>query len=267
MRQSVLMTGASSGIGAATATLLTQRGFRVFGTSREPERVRERLAAVDWVKMDVSDEASVRVGVQNVLSAVPHLDALVCCAGYGVFGSIEETSPERARAQFDVNVFGTVLPVCAVLPHMRERGSGRVVIVGSLSGRAAIPFQGHYSATKAALDTLVFALRNELHPYGVRVTLIEPGDIRTEFNDRTDWGDPARSAYGERIRRCEQIIKESLPHAPGPELVARAILRALTARRPRVRYAVGPASFLVPLGRRLLPDRLVLALVRRHFRV
>jgi NAD(P)-dependent dehydrogenase (short-subunit alcohol dehydrogenase family) len=141
------------------------------------------------------------------------------------------------------------------------------VIVGSLSGRAPIPFQAHYSASKAALDALALALANELHAFGVQVSLVEPGDIRTEFNERTAWGDPARSVYGERLRRAEQVIRESLPRAPGPELVAAVIERALTSRRPRVRYTVGPDSTLVPLGRRLLPDRWSLRLIRSHFRV
>jgi short-subunit dehydrogenase len=141
------------------------------------------------------------------------------------------------------------------------------VIVGSLAGRAPIPFQAHYSASKGALDALALALHNELHGTGVRVSLVEPGDIRTEFNERTEWGEPARSAYGERLRRAEQVIRESLPRAPGPEIVARTIERALTSRRPRVRYTVGPDSLLVPLARRLLPDRWSLRLVRSHFRV
>jgi len=157
--------------------------------------------------------------------------------------------------------------VRTVLPGMRERGQGRIVVVGSLAGRAPIPFQAHYSASKAALDALVLGLRNELHGTGVWASLVEPGDIRTAFNDRTDWGDTNASAYGVRPRRCEEVIRRSLPRAPGPEVVAEAIHRAVAARRPRVRYAVGPDSIGVPLARRLLPDRWALALIRRHFRV
>jgi hypothetical protein len=99
------------------------------------------------------------------------------------------------------------------------------------------------------------------------VSLVEPGDIRTAFNERMDWGDVSSSAYGDRVRRCERVVRQSLPKAPGPELVAAAVLRALTARRPRVRYTVGPDRSLVPLGRRLLPDVLALSLIRRHFQV
>jgi NAD(P)-dependent dehydrogenase (short-subunit alcohol dehydrogenase family) len=217
--------------------------------------------------MDVCDEASVRAGVEGVLAAAGRLDGLVCNAGFGIFGSVEEVSLERAREQFDVNFFGVLRTLRAVLPSMRRVGSGRIVLVGSLAGRAPIPFQAHYSATKAATDALALALANELHPLGVSVSLVEPGDIRTGFNDRMDWGEHGASPYGERIRRCEQVVREALPRAPGPDVVARAIEHALTARRPRIRYAVGPDSWGVPLGRRLLPDRWMLRAIRSRFRV
>jgi NAD(P)-dependent dehydrogenase (short-subunit alcohol dehydrogenase family) len=265
MRPSVLVTGASSGIGAATAARLAGRGFQVFGTSRSPER--QSLPGVSFLALDARDETSAARAVAQLLASAPRLDAVVCNAGVGIFGSVEEVSIEAARELFETNFFGTLRVLRAVLPHLREAGRGRIVIVGSLAGRAPIPFQAHYSASKGALDALALALHNELHGTGVRISLIEPGDIRTEFNERTEWGEPGRSAYGERLRRAERVIRDSLPRAPGPEIVARTIERALTSRRPRVRYTVGPDSLLVPLARRLLPDRWSLRLVRSHFRV
>jgi len=263
-RPVVLVTGASSGIGEAAAKHLAERGYCVFGASRsEPKGP----APFRHVPLDVRDEEAVRRAVQRIENEAGPIGALVCCAGYGVFGSIEETSLERVRAQFETNVFGTLIPVRAVLPMMREARAGRIVIVGSLAGRAPIPFQAHYSATKAALDALALALRNEVLPYGVRVSLIEPGDISTGFNERTDWGSSEDSPYGERLRRCERVIRDSLPRAPHPSLVARVIHRALRAHRPRVRYTVGPDSTLVPLGRRLFPDFVSLELIRSHFKV
>jgi NAD(P)-dependent dehydrogenase (short-subunit alcohol dehydrogenase family) len=260
----VLVTGASSGIGAATASLLAKRGFVVFGGSRNAPPL---AAPARHVAMDVRDEDSVRSAVSEVAAEAGSVDALVRNAGFGIFGSVEETSLERARAQFETNVFGTLNAIRAVLPAMRTRRLGRVVVVGSLAGRAPIPFQAHYSASKAALEALTLALRLEVRPFGIGVSLVEPGDIRTGFNDATDWGSRAESPYGEPMRRCEAVIRESLPKAPGPEVVARTIHRALTDRRPRVRYTVGPDSRLVPLGRRLLPDFLSLELIRSHFRV
>jgi NAD(P)-dependent dehydrogenase (short-subunit alcohol dehydrogenase family) len=247
--------------------LLRERGFEVFGTSRQPDQLGAGLPDIRWIPMDICDEDSVREGVAQVLSAVPRLDALVCNAGFGIFGSVEEVSIAAAKEQFETNFFGTLRTLRAAIPHLREARRGRIAIVGSIAGRAPIPFQVHYSATKAAVESLAFGLQSELHPLGVQVTLIEPGDIDTPFNDRMDWGDTAHSAYEARIRSCEEVIRESLPKAPPPEVVARAIHRALTARRPRVRYAVGADSFLLPLARRLLPDRLVLQLIRSHFRV
>ena len=262
----VLITGASSGIGRATAEGLAKRGFRVFGGSRQipdplPSGVRER-----WIPMDVRDAASVHAGTATILREAGRLDAVVCCAGYAVFGSIEEVPIDKARAQFETNVLGTLNVLRAALPHLRVV-KGRVVVVGSLSGRAPIPFQAHYSATKAALDALTLALRIEVAPFGVGVSLVEPGDIRTAFNENTDWGDHDASPYADGLRRCERVIREALPKAPGPELVADVVLRALLARRPRTRYTVGPDSVLVPLGRRLLPDWLSLSLIRSHFDV
>ncbi len=267
MKGSVLITGASSGIGAATARRLAAAGFSVFGTSREPDRLAERAEDVEWIALDVHDEESVRKGVDRVLAAAGRIDALVCNAGFGIFGSVEEVPIDAAKAQFETNFFGVLRTLRAVVPSMRAAGRGRIALVGSLAGRAPIPFQAHYSATKAAVDALASALRSELAPHGVAVSLIEPGDIRTEFNDRMDWGDVAASPYGERIRRCEEVVRRSLPEAPGPEVVAEVIHRALTARRPRARYAVGPDPFLVPLGRRLLPDAWMQRLIRKHFDV
>jgi NAD(P)-dependent dehydrogenase (short-subunit alcohol dehydrogenase family) len=217
--------------------------------------------------MDVRDEASVRGAIATVVAEAGPLEALVCNAGFGIFGSIEETSLDRARAQLDTNVFGTLSAIRAALPGMRDGRKGRIVVVGSLAGRAPIPFQAHYSASKAALDALTLALRMEVAPFGIGVSLVEPGDIRTGFNDAMDWGAHEGSPYRDRLRSCEAVIRGSLPKAPGPEVVARAIHRALTDRRPRVRYTVGPDSHLVPLGRRLLPDFLSLELIRSHFHV
>lgn len=266
MKPSVLVTGASSGIGAAVAEALARQGFEVFGTSRRPEAA-AGAPGIRWIAMDVCNDDSVRTGVEEVLTAVGRLDGLVCNAGYGIFGSVEEVPIEAARRQLETNFFGVLRCVRAVLPGMRAAGRGRIVLVGSLAGRAPIPFQAHYSASKAALDALALALRNELHPHGVGVSLVEPGDIDTAFNAAMDWGEPAHSAYGERIRRAERVIRESLPRAPGPEVVARAVVRALTARRPRVRYTAGADSWMVPVLRRLLPDILALRLIRDHFDV
>ncbi len=264
--RSVLITGASSGIGAATAAHLAARGFRVFGTSRrgQPEDPRPD---VQWVAMDVRDEESVNRGVAEVQDASGGLDAVVCNAGYGIFGSAEEVPIEAAQEQFDTNYFGTLRTLRAVLPSMRKARHGRIVIVGSLGAHAPIPFQSHYSSSKAAVAALSLALRNEVHRDGVHVSLVEPGDCNTPFNDVTEWGEPERSSYGDSIASCREAIVEMLPKAPDAICVARVIERALTARRPRVRYSAAADAWLAPLARRFLPDWLTLAVVRSRYRV
>jgi len=273
MKSSVLITGASAGIGAATAQLLSERGFEVFGTSRQPEALVADRPAIHWVPMDVCHEDSVQKGVDAVMSATKQgdahagLDGLVCNAGIGIFGSVEEVSIDAAKDQFETNFFGVLRTLRAVVPHMRAAGRGRIIIVGSLARLAPIPFQSHYSATKAALDALGMSLQNELHPYGVKVSLVEPGNINTGFNDNTVWSNLQDSPYAERIRSTEKVVLDDLPKAPGPELVARVVHRALTVRRPHLHYYVGPESFTLPWGRRLLPDRLTLKMIRSYFKI
>lgn len=265
--RNVLITGASSGIGAEAARHLAAKGLRVYGTSRSARTPSPDADGIHWLALDVNDEASVAAATAAMQSAEGQIDALVCNAGMGIFGSVEETSIEEARQQFETNYFGVLRMLRATLPAMRKAGAGRVVLVGSLAGRAPIPFQSHYSSTKAAVDALALSLRNEVGPLGIGVSLIEPGNIATPFNDAMEWGEQTNSAYAERIRSCEQEIREQLPKAPKPAVVARAIERALTARRPRVRYPVGESSWLVPIGRRLLPDSISLDLIRRTFKV
>jgi len=267
LKSSVLITGASSGIGAATAARLLARGFDVFGTCRKPDALAGGAPAVEWIAMDVCSDASVIAGFAELANRIKRLDALVCNAGCGVFGSIEELGIAEAKEQFETNFFGTLRTLRAAIPGMREARHGRIVIVSSLAAHAPIPFQAHYSATKGAIDALGLALRNELHPFGVKVSLVEPGDIHTNFNDAMNFGDHRDSPYGDRILRCEAVIRELLPRAPGPEIVARVIERALTARHPRVRYSVGPDSWGTGFGRRFLPDALFLRFIRSHFKI
>jgi NAD(P)-dependent dehydrogenase (short-subunit alcohol dehydrogenase family) len=263
----VLITGASAGIGAATARELAAHGLEVYGTSRKPDRLSQGDPPIHWVAMDVRDDASVQAGVSQVIERAGRLDGLVCNAGFGIFGSVEEVPLADAQAQLDTNFFGVLRTLRAALPHLRKQGSGRVVLVGSLAGRAPIPFQGHYSASKAAVDALAQALHNELSGSGVHVSLVEPGDIHTGFNEHVDFASSDASAYGERIARCREVIEGSLDHAPPAEWVARAVRRALCDARPRFRYSVGREAPLVAIGRRLLPERWMLAALRRHFRI
>ncbi len=261
--KTVFVTGASSGIGAAVAQRFVERGDRVFGTSRS---ARPDGDGIEWLAVNVQDDASVDLAVTEMQKRCDSIDVAVLCAGFGIFGSVEDVSIEAAKEQFETNYFGVLRSMRALLPAMRAQGHGRILVVGSLAGRAPIPFQSHYSASKAALEATVLAVRNELRGHGVDVVLIEPGDISTPFNDAMAWEtSPGESAYRGQLERCEKVIRESLPKAPGPEVVVRAVEKAVDATRPRTRYAVGDEALLVAIAKRILPDALAARVIASHF--
>lgn len=260
-----LVTGASSGIGAETARRLADAGWIVYAAARRTDRLEQlRGRQVRPLTMDVTDEASMTAGVQQVLAEAGRIDALVNNAGYGSYGAVEDVPLSEARRQFEVNLFGAARLVQLVAPGMRERGSGRIVNVSSMGGRFAMPFGAWYHATKFALEGFSDALRQELEPFGVQVVVIQPGAIRTE------WGDIAaqsaveasgQGAYAESARR----VAEALEGASGsaPSVVAGAIAKAVTARRPRVRYAIGLGAKPAIAAARLLPGRALDAIIAR----
>ena len=181
-RKVALVTGASSGIGEATAGQLAAAGFRVFGGSRTAAA--GRGTAVEHVVLDVRDDGSVRDGVGQILRTAGRIDVLVNNAGYLCAGAVEEVSAAEAQAQFETNYFGVARMTAAVLPGMRERRAGHIITISSLTGLAAVPFWGHYSASKFAVEGLMEALRHEVRPFGIGVALVEPGAIRTPFGSR-----------------------------------------------------------------------------------
>lgn len=252
----VLVTGASSGIGRACAELLAARGYRVYGASRRPAANQQ----VEPVSMDVRDDASVRAAVDSVIAREGRIDIVVNNAGISLAGAVEDTSIEEARAQFDVNFFG-VLRVCrAVLPVLREQGSGYIVNIGSIGGLVAIPYQGLYSASKFALEGITESLRLEVSRFGVRVVLIEPGDHRTGLTANRQKTAESRSnpAYRDRFHRAVERTAADEQSGPHPIAVARLLLGILETARPRLRYTAGPApQRAVVWLKRLTPYALV----------
>lgn len=255
----VLVTGASSGIGRACASYLAQRGFRVYGTSRRaqgepgPTVAESGVAAggnvvVDAaftvIQMDVDDGSSVERGVDHVLEREGRLDVVVNNAGIALAGPIEDVEIGEAKALFETNFYG-VLRVCkAVLPAMRSQGSGHIVNVGSLSGLLAIPFEGMYCASKYALEGLTEALRMEVRPFGVQVSLIEPGDYRTQLtaNRLIAAGSKRQSAYLSQFKAALSVIEHDELSASTPEDIASLLERIIEDPSPRLRYAIGPPS-------------------------
>ncbi len=270
----ILVTGCSSGIGRATAIAAASRGHRVFATARHHSDIAdlERPDRVETLALDVTDGASIRAAVEAALSRAGRLDALVNNAGYGQYGAAEEVSLDEWRAQFEVNLFGAIAAIQAVLPAMRRQRSGTIVNVSSVSGRVAVPFAAPYSASKHALEAVSDALRVELSAFGIRVVLVEPGPIETRFTDRARAmvgpliarPGPYRELYALAERAMEGDFQKGVQP---PAAVARVIVAAVEAERPRPRYAVGMMSrVLFPL-KKALPDRWLDGLMRRALRI
>ena len=266
----VLVTGASSGLGAATALHLASLGHRVYAASRRGTIEGSHAAAppgppaqLTPLTMDVDDDESVRRAVDAVWASEGRIDVVVNCAGYGIAGAIEDTPMAAAQAQFDTNVFG-VLRVCQrVLPVMRRAGAGMIVNVTSIAGEFALPFQGLYSASKFAVEGLSEALRVEVRPFGIDVVLVQPGDFRTGFTAARRLAAPGDSAYADRARRALTIAARDENAGADPRQAARLIARIVASRRPKLRYVAGPAAqeWLMRL-RYVLPGRWLIA---RHF--
>jgi NAD(P)-dependent dehydrogenase (short-subunit alcohol dehydrogenase family) len=268
MGRSVLVTGTSTGLGLETAIYLARRGLDVYASMRDLGRRAELDAAaarhgvrLHVLQLDVTDPASVQRAVGQVASAPDGIYALVNNAGIGLRGYFEDLLDEEIRQVFEANVFGTMNVTRAVLPHMRRARRGRIVVVGSVGGRIAAFGVSAYCATKFAQEGFAEALAQELTPLGIHVSLVEPGIVRT-----ARWGtnrnvgrqalDPA-SPYAPWFREAERLADRLGAAAPAtPADVAKAVYRALTDGRPRLRYVVGWRPALVIALRRLLPDRL-----------
>lgn len=261
----VLVTGASSGIGQATARLLAREGFRVFGTSRKPSA--EKADGVEMVALDVTSDESAKACVENVLKRGVRLDALVNNAGYELAGAIEETTIDEARAQFETNFFGTLRMVRVVLPHMRQRGSGHIVNMGSLAGIIPVPFLGLYSATKFALEGYTEVLRHEVRPFGVRVSLVEPSFMKTGLQGARRWASEKVPDYAPSKERAIARVTLYEERDPHPESVAATVLRILRSPNPRLRHPVGKNAGAIALGRRLMAESLFERGTRRFFRL
>ena len=256
---SVLVTGASSGIGAATAADLLQRGWQVFVAARRVEAMAPLAAlGAHVLPLDLASEASRQALAADLAQRVGALDALVNNAGFGEVGPMETMPLERARAIFEVNLFGLMGLTQLLLPAMRERGSGRIVNVSSIAGRWVSPGSGWYGASKHALEAISDALRLELHRFGVQVVLIEPGLIATDFAavaDPSIQQAQTCSIYGAMMGKVRAGWDNVYRGASSPEVVARAIATALTVSKPKARYLCGHQSVSV-IAHRLLPTRL-----------
>lgn len=273
MHQSILITGASSGIGEACAVHLAHKGFRVYAAARRAEKLRELEGVaggrITPVALDVTDEGSVEKAMAQIKDDGAVLFGLVNNAGISVMGPIEDTPIDDWRRQYETNVFGLVRMTQAVLPQMRKAGRGRIVNIGSVAGRIAAPFQGVYASSKHAVEGISDSLRRELEPLGLKVSLVRPGFINTPFGEQeqeelqkhVDAGGP----YADALRAFKLWHAKGHPSAPGPNVVAEAVHAALTAERPHSRYTA-PMSNAGSLAlRNLLPSAVTDRMLKRIF--
>ncbi len=271
-QKSVLITGCSSGIGLATAELLRARNWRVIASARKPEDVaRLQSLGFDAVRLDVADDASIQRALAEAYTLTGGaLDALVNNAGIAIPGAIEDLSRANLQRQFDVNFFGLVELTRGVLPAMRRRGRGRIVMVSSILGRVALPWRGAYNASKFALEGLTDTLRLELRGTGIHVALVNPGPVKSRFRDNSlknfDAEVEDSGTHGgtyARLRAETGARKDDQPFTVGPEVVAGRIARALESRRPQARYYVTVPAYILSAARCILPTAWLDAVLAR----
>lgn len=265
----VLVTGASSGIGKQTALLLAKKGWKVFGTSRSKKKSMSLDdASVSMLVMDVDDDGSVAKAVTEVVSECGRIDAVVNNAGFGIAGSIEETSSESAHSQLETNFFGMHRVIREVAKIMRTQGSGSIINVSSIGGVVGLPYQGFYSASKFAVEGYSEALRMELKQFGISVVLIEPGDIATEFTARRKNQISSSSPYKESFNRVMAIVEHDETSGSSGDLVAKTIIKSLEKKNPKMRYRVGAFSqkFVCTL-KRFLPARSMEWILSKYYKV
>ena len=258
--RTVLVTGASAGIGKSTVERLLREGYTVYAAARRVENMRdlEDLGAVA-LKMDVTREEDLVAVVERITAEHGGVDVLVNNAGFGLFGAMEDISLDDARYQFEVNLFGLARLTQLVLPHMREQRAGKIVNVSSVAGKVYTPLGSWYHATKHALEGWSDCLRWELKRFGIDVVIVEPGLIRTEFGGIAFSPIAERSAdtpYAEIAGKMTSRMDRSGSHGSPPTVIANAISKALRARRPKTRYIAGQYAHPVLLARTLFTDRM-----------
>jgi NAD(P)-dependent dehydrogenase (short-subunit alcohol dehydrogenase family) len=268
--KTIVVTGASSGIGKATANLFGQKGWNVVATMRNPTTEKD-LVETDRLKLvalDVQDPASVRAGAAAAISAFGRVDAWLNNAGFGAFGPVEAGSRAQVQRQFDVNFFGLIECVQAIAPHFRANGAGVLINVSSFGGLMTVPGYSVYNSSKFAVEGLSEGLWYELGTFGIKVKLIEPGAIKTEFGGRSRdaWDISAVPDYASFMEKVISTRDKYIQSSPGPEIVANAIFDAATDESDRLRYLVGSEARFWAI-RRWLGYRFQMKIVRRAFKL
>jgi short-subunit dehydrogenase len=262
MKKTILITGASSGMGKETALHLIKEGHIVYGAARRVESMQDLVDnGGHALKMDITDEETIKQGVDRILKEQGKIDVLINNAGYAIYGAVEDTTMEDARRQFEVNIFGLARLTQLVLPHMREQKSGKIINVSSMGGKIYTPLGAWYHATKHALEGWSDALRIEVKQFDIDVVIVEPGAIATEFGDVMLEPMLARSGEGPYSKIAQSMANatrssyEKKVASSPPSVIAKVISRAIEAKRPRTRYVAGKMAKPLMFMRKHLSDR------------
>lgn len=249
---SVVITGGSSGIGKAAAELFAAKGWRVFEWSRSGQST----DTITHIPCDVTNPEDTRAAAQQVLEQTGQIDVLISNAGFGISGAVEFTTPEDAHRQMDVNFFGALNSVQAVLPSMREHKAGRIIFTSSVAAVLSIPYQSFYSASKAAINALALALQNEVRAFGIHVSVLMPGDVSTGFTAARQKSEDGISAYS-HIHKAVEAMEKDEQSGMSPAKIARQLYAIATSRCPAPQYISGVQYHIFCFLDRLLPKRLV----------
>lgn len=267
MSKIVFITGGSSGIGKCVGEFLTSKGYKVYGTSRSPERVLDTKFPL--VKLDVRDTASIVSAINEVLTIERHIDVLINNAGVGITGPIEEIPAEEIFNNFQTNVFGPIEVIKAVLPSMRKKKQGLIINVTSIAGYMGLPFRGIYSSSKSALEIITESLRMELKPFNIEVTNVAPGDFATNIaSGRYHAPVQDNSDYKEIYQMSLDMMDEHVDAGNNPIEMAQAIYKVINTPKPDVRYKVGePLQKFSLFLKKVLPGKTYEKLLMKHYKI
>lgn len=268
MSKVVLITGGSSGIGKSVAIFLTEKGYIVYGTSRNPDRITETLP-FSLVALDVADEETIKKAVTTIIKKEGKLDVLINNAGVGITGPLEETPDSEIKNAFQTNVFGPIAVIKAVLPQMRKQGSGKIINVTSIAGYMGLPYRGVYSATKGALELITEAFRMEIKDFNIQMTNVAPGDFATNiasgrYHSPVLDNSPYKKPYGDTLA----LMNEHVDEGNDPIEMAEAIFKILNTNKPKIHYKIGAfmQKFSIVL-KRILPDTMYEKLLLNHYKL
>ncbi|WP_046745498.1 SDR family oxidoreductase [Kordia zhangzhouensis] len=268
MSKVILITGGSSGIGKSIGILLAQKGYKVYGTSRNPEKV-TNFTAFPLLALDVRNTDTIQKAIAIVIKKEGRLDVLINNAGVGITGPIEETPDEEIHKAFQTNLYGPIAVMKAVLPHMRTQKNGLIINVTSIAGYMGLPYRGIYSATKGALELITEAIRMEVKMFGIEVTNVAPGDFATNiaagrYHTPVFENSPYKEVYGNMLTEMDAHVDEG----SDPTMMAEAVLRIIETSKPKIHYKVGAfmQKFSIVL-KRILPDKMYEKLLMNHYKL